>query len=272
MNKNGLTSDSSRADRRRDTDFGARPEFPTEPDPLWRARLRRRSGRSGVTVASWATLLLIAACGGQTELEPEIVTLSGHLVWGHEVRSFVACGASEEMWVVDGTGREVRRVYEARASIPYQKIFVEVRGVAGPAPESGFGAEYDGALRVAEVRRAEAEGHGCGEDPAGLDFRASGVEPFWSLIIGRSGLRLTRLDSAGTAEWPYTAAMRDGPVTRYHSVGEGEDSIEVVISETRCIDAMSGSLFAFSVEVRLPGEALRGCGMAGSGWETEPPR
>lgn len=214
----------------------------------------------------------LAGCGPQSEqagpAEPAIeqgdqLTFRGRLVWGHEVRSFQECESEIEGWVIDATGGDVRRIYETLASQPYQALFVEVRATRGPPPETGFGADYDHALTVTEVRRAEAEGRGCTEDFGDLEFRAFGVEPFWSLVIKSSGLALSRPDPAGAGEWPNAEANVDGGIVRYRSVNAAGDDIEVEIRESRCIDAMAGSHFAFEAEVRLPEETLRGCALEG---------
>ncbi len=191
------------------------------------------------------------------------VILRGGLVWGHEVHSFTPCGSNEEVWVLDGTDGELRRISEELASQPYERLFVEVRATEGPAPDTGFGADYAGAVRVTEVRRAEYEGHGCGENLADIEFRAFGVEPFWNLTIDRFGLTLRRPDPSAMTAWPRVGAQLSGAAVEYRSETEEAGRIDVELVEGRCRDAMAGSYFPFTVEVRLPAETLRGCALQG---------
>lgn len=190
--------------------------------------------------------------------------MRGELVWGHEVRSFRECGSQTETWVVDATGGELREASEALASGPYAPLFVELRGRIGPAPARGFGADYDGALTVVELRHAARESRGCDEDLSGVEFRARGNEPFWSLEIRPSGIRLLRLGAAarsyayrpprrGDGGWTYLADAKEPPGS----------AVEIRIREQRCVDAMSGERFAFRASVRTEGERLEGCALEG---------
>jgi uncharacterized membrane protein len=145
-------------------------------------------------------------------------------------------------------------------------LFFEVLATPGPAPESGFGADYTGSLLIHEVRRAEAEGWGCREDLSETKLRAFGVEPFWSLVVRASGMTLSRPDPGASVEWPPSSvAGGDGTVT-YSSTGEA-GVVEVVLIELRCVDAMAGSHFAWEAEVRFAGETLVGCAVAGDAFQ-----
>lgn len=186
----------------------------------------------------------------------------GHLIIGHEVRSFTACGGDRERWVVDRTGGQLRDTYQALTTQPYQKLFVELRGSAAPTLSEGFGAEYDGSLEVYDLRFAAAETRGCSEDLAGLDFVAYGNEPFWSLEIAPEALRLRRLGSP-ELRFPQASGPKTGATRTWASRGEDGASIEVRLDEQRCIDSMSGARFAFRAWVRLGTETWRGCAREG---------
>ena len=182
----------------------------------------------------------------------------GHLILGHEVHSFTACGSDRERWVLDRTGGELRDAYRALTTEPYQKLYVELRGTAAPTLSEGFGADYDGALEVLDLRFAAAETRGCAEDLAGLDFVAYGNEPFWRLEIAPHALRLRQLGS------PEVRFPRDPGATRtWASRGKDGASIEVWLDEQRCVDSMSGAHFAFRARVRLGQETWLGCAREG---------
>ncbi len=128
--------------------------------------------------------------GAPTVDESPGIRLRGHVVLGHEVRTFQPCGEASELWVIPTA--ELRSAYDALSHEPYQPVFAELRGELRPPPESGFGAEYQGQLQVLTVMRAApaTEGHGCAEDLTGIAFRASGNEPFWHLRVTRDSIRL----------------------------------------------------------------------------------
>ena len=117
----------------------------------------------------------------------------GHLILGHEVRSFTPCEKEVEYWVLDQTGGELKDIYQKLTHKAYQPIYVEVRGVVEPPPSDGFGADYDRQLTVAELRRAGLETRGCAENLRDIIFRASGNEPFWNVEISESGIFFSEL-------------------------------------------------------------------------------
>lgn len=224
-----------------------------------------------------AALALLVACGGGEVGEDQVIapppasaptTLRGELIWGHETRSFRECGSEEALWFVDESGGDVARIYQRLASEPYQGLFFEVRGTSGPAPESGFGEDYAASLVIHQVRRAEFEGWGCREDLSETEVRAFGVEPFWSLAVRASGLSLTRPEPEASVEWPTRVASFDEGEIRYSATGEPGE-VEVLLIESRCIDAMSGAHFSWKAEVRVGGDTLLGCAVTGDAMERD---
>ena len=86
--------------------------------------------------------------------------LRGHLIWGHEVREFTKCGSSETGWIIDNTDGQLRQLAENVSQQPYEKILVEIRAQLGPAPETGFGADYNFSF-VATEAKALTDAQGC---------------------------------------------------------------------------------------------------------------
>ena len=190
----------------------------------------------------------------------------GHLVFGHEVRSFRPCGSDQESWVLDRTGGDLWEVYRKLTNMPYQPIYVEVRGITGPALRDGFGAEYGNQLTIMELRRAGAETRGCEEPLGGFDFRASGNEPFWNVIISKDAVVFSELGNPPLA-FPY-APPRISADKSIYSSETAEGSLLVTIDEGRCIDSMSGEHLSFAAKVVLNGRAYSGCGR--EGWRESP--
>jgi len=200
--------------------------------------------------------LSLAACRETPEKVP-LETFTGHLVWGHEARSFTGCGTTRETWVVDRTEGDLVEVYGALAVEAYQPVFVEIRGRREPAPSEGFGAEYDEQVVVTQLRRAEREGWGCRLDLAGLELVALGNEPSWKLEVRESGIVLTR-PGHPEARHAYVAPRREGTTTTYE-VGD----LVLVLNEQRCVDTMAGSRFSYGAQLRVGDRTLEGCALTG---------
>ena len=186
----------------------------------------------------------------------------GHLVWGHETRSFTECDTGREGWVINESGDELVAVYEELTHGPYQPMFVEVRGEWVGSPGEGFAADYEEALRITELLRAENEGFGCRLDLARMLFIASGNEPFWRLQIREDGLSLRRMDSPDETVFPAPEVQAQPALVTYES-GHAESRIQVVLEKRRCIDTMSGARYAWKAQVDIDGQRLAGCAVEG---------
>lgn len=199
--------------------------------------------------------------------EDHSLIFRGHLVLGHEVRSFKPCGKDIEYWVLDRTGGELWKVYRKLTRKPYEAMYAEVRGQLEASPSHGFGADYDPQLTVTELRRAGVETHGCGEDLAGIEFRASGNEPFWNVQISESGIIFSQLGKPKLM-FPYAPSSASGGWQAYSSrIDEPvQHGIEIALREKRCIDSMSGEHFSFAAQVSIDSHMYAGC--AREGWRT----
>lgn len=96
----------------------------------------------------------------------------------------------------------------------------------------------------------------------GVNFRAVGNEPGWSLEI-RDGAQILYVGDYGMNRVmtpdPGAQSVTNGRI--YHAITESNDLIVEVVDEA-CTDTMKGDSFPAQVTVTLNGETLRGCGMA----------
>lgn len=95
----------------------------------------------------------------------------------------------------------------------------------------------------------------------GVDFVASGNEPFWSLEINvdqNLTFKILEGDSI-TIATPYGVKVKDVAAISY-KVETGRKAIEVIIYDKPCEDGMSGKEFPKSVEVNYGGKRFNGCG------------
>jgi uncharacterized membrane protein len=107
-----------------------------------------------------------------------------------------------------------------------------------------------------ELRRAAVETAGCRERFDQREWVATGNEPPWRLdITGRDLLLSLGGNPLGRAG--HGGLQREGAVLVYSSVEAPE--VRVSIGEQRCIDSLSGSFYAYLVEVRSDGHAYVGC-------------
>jgi uncharacterized membrane protein len=172
-------------------------------------------------------------------VEPEAgsrgTRISGHLVWGHESRSFTECDSGREGWVINESGDELVEVYEELTSTPYQSLFVEVRGDWVGAPTEGFGAEFD----------------------------ESGNEPSWRLQIREDGISVRSMDAAGAIEFPAPRKHDEPPTIRFEAE-TAESAIRISLERRRCIDTMSGARYAWAATVDTGGRQFEGCAAEGA--------
>jgi uncharacterized membrane protein len=186
----------------------------------------------------------------------------GHLVWGHEGRSFAECGSKRTGWVINESGKELLEVYQELTSEIYEPLFVEVSGNWADAPEQGFGADYPEAIRITEWHRAEREGWGCDLDLESVLFIAMGNEPSWRLDARDSGLVLTSMIDPQKRKFPPAEPIEVAGSIRLESA-TAEGSIQVMLEKQRCVDSMSGSRFEYVATITIDSQRLTGCAIRG---------
>lgn len=128
-------------------------------------------------------------------------------------------------------------------------MFVELYG----SREVGLGA----GIAALELRRASVETAGCRERFDHREWIATGSDPAWRLEVTARDLVIGLLGGAPTQRVPHGGAQRQDGTIIYTST-EGPEPV-VLIDERRCIDPQSGSLFAYSVQVRSEGRTMVGC-------------
>lgn len=191
----------------------------------------------------------------------------GHLSIGAgiEARSFKLCGAEESIWVEDRTEADLWATYRELAGFPNRPLFMSVRGELQPPPPGGFGAHYSSQLMIYELRHAATESAGCFDDLFGLQFRASGNEPFWTLEISSRGLIYSAPGQESRTLFPYAPPTRtdSGLVYESRTGGNNPQSLRVRLQQESCRDTMADAIFSYSATAELNGQPLRGCALQG---------
>ena len=211
--------------------------------------------------------LTLAACGARPEREPETSDSAAGETGVANQSIVYACP--------DGFRFSVRMRRDSAV------VDLPARALTLPHVVAASGARYEGDGVVFRTKGAEAhlqtppDAHGpCAGTPAatpweearllGIEFRAIGQEPGWSLDVDRERwLRFTGDYGRTRVLTPAPVPMRDtadGSIT-YRASAEGRDLV-VVIRPTPCEDVMSGEAFSHTVSVRFGETELLGCGRA----------
>lgn len=147
-------------------------------------------------------------------------------------------------------GQEMSRALrELTAGQEGRPMFVEFFGGRDSGPAAGISA--------LEVRRAAVETAGCRERFDQREWIGTGNEPSWRLEITGRDMLLNVPGGAPPQRAGHGGLVRQGGSIAYAAT-EGT-GVVAVIDERRCVDSMSGSLFAYSVEVRSEGRTYAGC-------------
>ena len=182
----------------------------------------------------------------QSPSPTEIVT--GFAVYGHEVRSFRPCGDEEPLWAIDRSGL-LWEIYDDLAlhNELYEEVFGILEGRVGPAPETGFGADYAGSIEVTRLLYMAQEGFRCNLDLTQFRYRLFGNEPFWTIQISAGEIVLTM---PGEDDRTWTDVQERPVDARVVFTASGPSGpIEIRIADEPCRDSMSGAYFGFSATV-----------------------
>lgn len=87
---------------------------------------------------------------------------------------------------------------------------------------------------------------------------AIGTEPFWGLTIDGTRMKLTRPDKPDLLAEAPGAVIQAGRATWIAKAADGQQ-ITVVLYASDCSDGMSDRAYAFTAEVAMINETLRGC-------------
>jgi putative lipoprotein len=159
-------------------------------------------------------------------------------------------------------------------------LFLPSESLRLPQVPSGSGARYsDGTVtfwtegREALVGPESGELVSCRENRRrsiiedaklrGNDFWATGNEPGWTLEIGPQTTVFVTNYGQERYEFPTPEAVVDGEArsTIYRGSADGADIVIRILGQP-CQDSMADESYESTVEIRVDGNPLNGCGMA----------
>lgn len=142
-----------------------------------------------------------------------------------------------------------RALRELTAGKEGRPMFVELYGTR----EVGLGA----GIAALELRRAAVETAGCRERFDQREWIGTGNDPSWRLEVTARDLVLSVLGGAAAQRVPHGGAQRQDGTIMYMA-SEAPEPV-ILIDERRCIDSQSGSLFAYSIQIKNEGKTMAGC-------------
>jgi putative lipoprotein len=118
-------------------------------------------------------------------------------------------------------------------------------------------------FNVSQRYRVQTEGYNCNDpDFARLLLRASGNEPFWSILQTPRGLIFNQIDQP-TIALPYIEEQL--PDGRFHiSTQANKQNLQLWITPQRCTDSMSGSVYHLNTQLQWNQQTLQGCAAYGA--------
>ncbi len=118
-------------------------------------------------------------------------------------------------------------------------------------------------LTVNQLYRLQTEGHGCTDpDFSRLQLRASGNEPFWSILQTPKGLILNQAGEPALALPYIEEQLPDG---RFQiSTQADQQNLQLWVTPQQCIDSMSGTVYHLSARLQLNQQTFQGCAAFGA--------
>jgi len=138
------------------------------------------------------------------------------------------------------------------------------------AAPNGFFADLSGHLDMAQQRftptqryRLQTEGHDCSDpDFARLQLRASGNEPFWSILQTPRGLIFNQIGEAAIVLPYLEEQLPDG---RFHLSSQANNQkLNLWITPQQCIDSISGTVYHLYVKLQWNQQSFNGCAAFGA--------
>lgn len=179
--------------------------------------------------------------------------IAGRLTLKDAELFFLACGsAGEPRRLDDATGGEAIAL---------------MRGTKGAAGGVIATVRLDGD-RLLQIRYASSEGASCSNQPSAATLDANGNEPFWAVRIeGDLATYRTPWELGGVVYQGGTWSRLDERHWRYEAsrTGTGVTRISLELTETRCVDTMSGAAYPFVAKLTRGDSTLTGCAAEGRG-------
>jgi hypothetical protein len=101
----------------------------------------------------WRAMLAALLLGALGDAGADEKLFEGRYAWNDIRNTLQPCGSVQIYWLdaSDDVQSKLRKFVKGHAAGRQQPVYVELRGQLGPAPRDGFGADYDGMLKVSDI-------------------------------------------------------------------------------------------------------------------------
>ena len=216
------------------------------------------------SVLVFALLPLFAGCqmlGIKTDT-PKVSTagmirMQGDLTGENGQLMFKPCNEQRRYVVKD---RNDTGLLQEAASLADSKgrVFADLRGSFAASKA----ATSDGQLDLHQVYRVERPGQSCDDlNFKRLTLHVNGNKPAWNVNVSGKGMVLEREGQPPLAVPYLEEQLPDGSFSV--SSEANNQRIELWVAPQRCVDSVNGSVQHLTAELRLNGQAQRGCGYYG---------
>lgn len=171
---------------------------------------------------------------------------------------------SQGQWVLQPCGSQNSYIID-----PPSELSLELIPLLADS-SNGIFADLNGRLNTAQQRftpsqryRLQAEGHGC-DDPdfARLQLRASGNEPFWSILQTPRGLIFNQIDQPSIV-LPYIEEQQSDGRFQISSQANNQN-FDLWITPGQCTDSMSGTISHLHARLQWNQHTFNGCAAFGA--------
>ena len=178
--------------------------------------------------------------------------LQGTLTQLDEQWSLQPCNVQERYTLI--ASKELKKELDALINEAPNGLFADLSGELDP---------HLGHFTVAKRYRLQIEGHACSDtDFARLLLRASGNEPFWSILQTPKGLILNQAGEPALALPYIEEQLPDGSFQI--STQANNQNLQLWITPKQCIDSMSGTVHHLSARLQLNQQTFQGCAAFGA--------
>lgn len=93
--------------------------------------------------------VMLTACNEEVDR-----IIAGRFIWGAEVTTIQPCQSQLVYWVSASswTRGPLLDFYQNNVTKPYQPVYIEFRGQILDEKVGGFAADYDGLIRISEIK------------------------------------------------------------------------------------------------------------------------
>ncbi|MBA2407250.1 MAG: hypothetical protein H0V65_04565 [Chitinophagales bacterium] len=169
--------------------------------------------------------------------------------------------------VMDSTGKMdelYKKMLLKSPALPYENVYVEVKGILEPLPGNAKKKGFDSTLIVKETLTFEQKNYKNTCIP--YDFWALGTRPDWSLQISEKESIIALKDFSNNRVYVFSyyapKIVNDGYT--YHSNNfANQTSIKATFKQQQCSEDTAGNKYSYSVSVLMNGKKYNGCAING---------